>query len=80
MLAALDTLGGVALLRTITRTNIALDAELLAEAMQRTGIKTKRGVVEEALRTLIRLKRQEEIRQLRGALHWEGDLDEMRRD
>jgi Arc/MetJ family transcription regulator len=67
-------------LRTNTRTNIVLDEELLAEAMQRTGIKTKRGVVEEALRTLIRLKRQEEIRQLRGALHWEGDLDEMRRD
>lgn len=62
------------------RTNIVLDEELVAEAMRRTGIKTKRGVVEEALRTLIQLKRQEEIRQLRGQLHWEGDLDEMRRD
>ena len=48
--------------------------------MRRTGIKTKRGVVEEALRTSIQLKRQEEIRQLRGQLHWEGDLDEIRRD
>jgi Arc/MetJ family transcription regulator len=62
------------------RTNIVLDEELVAEAMRRTGIKTKRGVVEEALRTLIRLKRQEEILALRGKLHWEGDLDEMRRD
>jgi Arc/MetJ family transcription regulator len=62
------------------RTNIVLDEELVAEAMRRTGIKTKRGVVEEALRTLIQLKRQEEIRELRGQLHWEGDLDEMRRD
>lgn len=62
------------------RTNIVLDEELVAEAMRRTGIKTKRGVVEEALKTLVRLKRQEEIRQLRGKLHWEGDLDEMRRD
>ena len=57
-------------------TNIVLDEELVAEAMRRTGIKTKRGVVEEALRTLIQLTRQEELRQL----HWEGDLDEMRRD
>jgi Arc/MetJ family transcription regulator len=62
------------------RTNIVLDDELVAEAMSRTGIKTKRAVVEEALRKLIRLKRQEEIRSLRGKLHWEGDLDEMRRD
>ena len=62
------------------RTNIVLDQELVAEAMRRTGIKTKRAVVEEALKTLIRLKRQEEILALRGKLHWEGDLDQMRRD
>jgi Arc/MetJ family transcription regulator len=61
------------------RTNIVLDEELIAEAMRRTGIKTKRAVVEEALRTLIQLKRQEEILALRGKLKWEGDLDEMRR-
>jgi Arc/MetJ family transcription regulator len=62
------------------RTNIVLDDELVSEAMRRTGIRTKRAVVEEALRKLIRLKRQEEIRSLRGKLHWEGDLDAMRRD
>jgi len=62
------------------RTNIVLDDALVAEAMRRTGIKTKRAVVEEALRMLIQLKRQEDILALRGKLHWEGDLDEMRRD
>jgi Arc/MetJ family transcription regulator len=62
------------------RTNIVLDDELLAEAMNRTGLKTKRAVVEEALKTLVRLKRQEDIRTLRGQLRWEGDLDESRRD
>ena len=62
------------------RTNIVLDDGLVAEAMRRTGIKTKRAVVEEALRTLIGLKRQEENLALRGKLHWEGDLDRMRRD
>ena len=61
------------------RTNIVLDDELVAEAMRRTGIKTKRAVVEEALRTLIQMKRQEEILALRGKLNWQGDLDEMRR-
>ena len=62
------------------RTNIVLDDALVAEAMERTGIKTKRAVVEEALRMLVRMKRQESIRELRGKLHWEGDLDEMRRN
>jgi Arc/MetJ family transcription regulator len=57
-----------------------LDDGLIAEAMRRTGIKTKRAVVEEALRTLIQLKRQEEILALRGTIKWEGDLDQMRRD
>jgi Arc/MetJ family transcription regulator len=62
------------------RTNIVLDEELIAEAMRRTGIKTKRAVVEEALRTLIQLKRQEEILALRGKIKWDSDLDQMRRD
>jgi Arc/MetJ family transcription regulator len=61
------------------RTNIVIDEALIAEAMRRTGIKTKRAVVEEALRTLIQLKRQEEILALRGKLKWRGDLDQMRR-
>jgi Arc/MetJ family transcription regulator len=43
-----------------------------------TGLKTKRAIVEEALRLLIRLHRQADIRSLRGKLRWEGDLGEMR--
>ena len=66
--------------RTVQERNIVLDDDLVAEAMRRTGIKTKRAVVEEALKTLLRLKRLEDIRSLRGQLHWEGDLDQMRRD
>jgi Arc/MetJ family transcription regulator len=72
--------GNMCMGRAFLRTKIVVDDELVAEAMRRTGIKTKRAVVEEALRTLIGLKRQEEILALRGNLHWEGDLDEMRRD
>jgi len=61
------------------RTNILLDDQLVNRAKRLTGLKTKRAVVDEALRTLVRLKEQERIRSLRGQLHWEGDLDELRR-
>ncbi len=60
------------------RTNVVIDDELMAEAMRCTGLKTKRAVIEEALRTLIRLKSQEQVRALRGKLRWEGDLAAMR--
>jgi Arc/MetJ family transcription regulator len=60
------------------RTNIVLDDHLIERAQKLTGIKTKREVVQEALRTLILLREQAEIRQLRGQLKWEGNLDEQR--
>jgi len=60
------------------RTNVVIDDELMSQAMKCTGLKTKRAVIEEALRTLIRLKSQEQVRTLRGKLRWEGDLDELR--
>ena len=62
------------------RTNIVIDDELMESSLRATGLKTKREVVELGLRTLIRLHEQEEIRQWRGKLHWEGDLDAMRTD
>jgi len=60
------------------RTNIVLEDELIERARQVTGIKTKREVIHEALRTLIRLHEQAEIRALRGQLKWEGDLQQQR--
>lgn len=62
------------------RTNIVLDDQLLAEAQRVTGIKTKKGVVEEALKLLLRMKQQESVKAWRGKLTWEGDLDAMRMD
>jgi len=62
------------------RTNIVLDERLITEAQQLTGITTKRGLVEEGLKTLIRLKRQQAIKAWRGKLAWDGDLDAMRTD
>ncbi len=62
------------------RTNIVIDDDLMNEALRVTGLKTKKEVVEEALKTLVRIERQKGILALRGKVHWEGDLDEMRRD
>ncbi|MBV6511165.1 MAG: type II toxin-antitoxin system VapB family antitoxin [Ignavibacteriales bacterium] len=60
------------------RTNIVIDDKLMERALKSTGLKTKREVVEQALKLLISVKAQSKIRELRGKLHWEGDLDDMR--
>lgn len=62
------------------RTNIVIDDKLMKDTLRATGIKTKREAVELGLRTLLRLRRQEEIRRYRGKLSWEGDLEGMRAD
>ncbi len=62
------------------RTNIVIDDELMREALESSGLKTKRETVEAGLKLLVHLKRQERIRSARGKLRWEGDLDAMRRD
>jgi Arc/MetJ family transcription regulator len=62
------------------RTNIAIDDKLMSEAAKLSQLKTKKAVVEEGLKLLIRIKKQEHIRKLKGKLKWEGDLDKMRLD
>lgn len=62
------------------RTNIVIDDELMANVLEMTGLRTKREAVELGLKTLIKLKQQEQIKQFRGKLLWEGDLEKMRSD
>ena len=62
------------------RTNIVIDDKLMQDALHVTGLKTKREAVELGLRTLLNLKRQSAIKQLRGKLDWQGDLNAMRTD
>ena len=62
------------------RTNIVIDDNLINEALVLTRLKTKKTVVETALKLLVRIKKQERIRQFRRKLEWEGNLDEMRSD
>jgi len=63
------------------RTNIVLDDELVAEAMKLTGAKTKREVVDRALRELVKRYRQRKILDLVGEdlLDPDYDVGEMRR-
>lgn len=60
------------------RTNIVIDNSLMRQAMKATGLSTKKSVVEEGLRLLIKVKGQTGIRRLRGKVTWEGDLNVMR--
>jgi len=62
------------------RTNIVIDEKLMKETLRVTGLKTMREAVELGLRTIVRLRKQEEIRRFRGKLPWQGDLDAMRTD
>jgi Arc/MetJ family transcription regulator len=62
------------------RTNIVIDDKLMKETLRLTGLRTKREAVELGLRTIVRLRKQEEIRKFRGKLKWQGDLDVMRTD
>lgn len=60
------------------RTNIEIDDKLMNDVLKATGAPTKKAVVELGLKTLIRLKKQENIKAFRAQLQWTGDLDDMR--
>jgi Arc/MetJ family transcription regulator len=61
------------------RTNIELNDVLVEKAMRLTGARTKREVVDIALRRLVaKGSLYRAIRRLRGKLEWEGDVDAWR--
>ena len=60
------------------RTNIEIDDAGLREAQRLVGTKTKRDTVDLALRELVSRHRQVGILQLRGKVHWDGDLAKSR--
>lgn len=55
------------------RTNIDIDDELMAKAMQAGPYTTKKDAVEAGLRLLARQAAYREILKWRGKLQWEGD-------
>jgi len=50
----------------------------MQEALNVSGCKTKKDAVEEGLKLIVTMGRQSGIRQFRGKLQWEGNLDKMR--
>jgi Arc/MetJ family transcription regulator len=60
-------------------TAITIDADLLDEVLQVSGGHDRRQVVEEALKNRLDQQKQIDIRKYRGLLHWEGELDALRR-
>jgi Arc/MetJ family transcription regulator len=52
----------------------------MRDTLRATGLKTKREAVDHALRMLLRLSKQAEIRRFRGRMEWQGDLNAMRID
>ncbi len=62
------------------RTNIVIDNNLMREALAISGCKTKKETVEQGLKLLIAFGNQAKMRNLRGKLKWEGDLDAMRKN
>ncbi len=62
----------------MTRTNIELDDELVAEAIRRYGLASKREAVDFALRRLVGTPLTKDfLLGLRG-IGWGADLDELR--
>ena len=65
----------------MARTNIDIDDQLVQQAMRLTGARTKRQVVNIALRRLVdKGSLYRTLRRLRGKLEWEGNVNAWRTD
>jgi Arc/MetJ family transcription regulator len=60
------------------RTNVLLDDKIVQDCLKATGIKTRRALIDHALRELLRHESQTKILELKGKVHWEGNLNEWR--
>lgn len=60
------------------RTNIEIDDDVMREAQRLTGTRTKRETVDLALRELVARNRRLGVLDLRGKVHWDGDLSQSR--
>ena len=60
------------------RTNIEIDDTLIAEAQKISGLRTKKATVEEALRLMVKLRRQKAADSAFGKYRWRGDLGRSR--
>lgn len=55
-------------------TNIEIDDKLMADTQKVSRLATKKQTVEQALRLMIKLRRQQEVGAAFGKYPWRGDL------
>ncbi|MBL0901489.1 MAG: type II toxin-antitoxin system VapB family antitoxin [Reyranella sp.] len=60
------------------RTTIDIDDDLMAEARKASGLATRKQTVEQALRLMVKLRRQR-VAAAFGRYPWRGDLTRSRR-
>lgn len=53
------------------RINIEIDDDLMNLAMKTSGLSTKKEIVEEALKLFIQVKKQSNLKKLKGKLKWD---------
>jgi len=57
------------------RTNIVIDDEIMRVAMELSGIRTKKGVVEQAMREFVARRTRKDLSELRGKLRFAEGYD-----
>jgi len=62
------------------RTNVVIDDNLMARALKSGEYRTKRAAIEHGLKLLVQINSQQKLRKLKGKIHWDGDLEALRRD
>ena len=62
------------------RTNVVVDDNLMASALKASGLKTKKGAIEEGLKLLVQMQSQKAIKSFSGKLKWSWNFAEMRTD
>jgi len=61
--------------RKTMRTNIVIDDQLLDEAFSVSTARTKKDLIHEALRTLVRLKKRKDLTELAGLINFHDTYD-----
>lgn len=64
----------------MSRTNIDIDDDLVAEVMRRYGVATKKDAVDLALRRLVGVPLTREFLLSLEGIGWDGDLGDIRRE
>ena len=63
----------------MSRTNVVLNETLVEDCLKATGLKTRRAVIDHALQELLRHKHQKKVLELKGTIHWQGNLTAWRK-